>query len=706
MQGVHYRRGTIRIPQVALRFGWRCAAILSLLVLSIGLASQPATAGVSLQRAWVGALGKGAFSNYLYVGSDRGIVVYERDGTTGQLSFVESVTERRTAAPVDPSYERCDGRSVIQLSEIRALTTTENGWVYAGGFITNRNGALHVFRHEPTGGGLLHKMTLAPLAAVAYLNVAGGTLYSNYTTPGGVTGAVDAYPINPATHLLGTSPSISLLNADLEGAGGPAVLPASGLMIVPSHTANKINVLNSSNLAVLATLTSTSHGLDGPWWIEPYPSDSGDFLYVGMNASVLALRRNGTTFTPIGSPIPLSPGTRNARNLAISADGKHLYVGTDDPGGITTLLRETSGPDEGKLQASAFPDQTALPNLFWIGIDPQGKNLYATVVGPGAPEAAVHFVASFARNQATGELTQRTVIDNSAEPPYPVCTPTLTHTQTPTRTPTRTPTSHDTKVHARPRLDWKNYPASGPNTADKDKKVFVLNVNVSGPARTISFPTPVTTCPDGVVEGVDPGDLLLNPNTKKKVELKLGSVVPGSTTFFDHATKKIPARCHVTFRAENDPPGDRTFWDNTTTVEVDFLTQATPIPAPPEFVLESINNPARIGKNKTAVDVRFKLINHDVLAHSYKITAEFAPPVSDVPPAVPLDPCALILPPPTVVSVAASDSKIGEVTVSRPPGPKSAGRCTLILTAAFEGVPGTDTEPTNNSTHVVIDVEK
>jgi len=689
----------------------RRAATFSFFVLSILFASQSAMAGVSLQRAWVGALGKGAFSKYLYVGSQRGIVVYERDATTGQLSFVESVTERLTS---DPSYERCDGRSVRMLSEIRALATTEDGWLYAGGIIDiGRRATLHVFHHEPTGAGLVHKQTLAPPPAevrgVAYLNAVGGTLYSNYAQGrdlegNGGGGFVDAYAINATTHLLAYPPPSTGLLADLEGAGGAAVLSGPGLTIAPGHTAKKITVLSSSNLAVLATLTETSHGLDGPWWIEPYPPDSGDFIYVGMNASVLALRRNGTTFTPIGSPIPLSPGTANARTLAISPDGKHLYVATDAPGGIKTLLRETSGPDEGKLQASGFPDQVDLPSLFWVGIDPEGKNLYAAVAGPAAPS---HFVASFARNATTGELTQRTIIDNSAEPPYPLCTPTLTRTETPTRTPTRTPTPHDTKVDARPRLDWKNYPVSGPNTADKDKKVSVLNVNLSGPPRSISFPTPSTTCPEGVVLGVEPGDLTLKPDKRKKVELQLGTVIPGSTTFFDRATKKIPARCHIIFKAENDTPGDRTFWDNTTTVEVDFLTQATPSPVPPEFVIESANNPARIGKNKNAVDVRFKLINYDVVAHSYIVTAEFATPVSDAAPAPPLSPCPLVLPAaPVPVSVAANDSKNGEVTVARPQEPKAAGRCTLILTAAFDGGSGVDTEPTNNSTRVVIDVEK
>ena len=68
--------------------------------------------------------------------------------------------------------------------------------------------------------------------------------------------------------------------------------------------------------------------------------------------------------------------------------------------------------------------------------------------------------------------------------------------------------------------------------------------------------------------------------------------------------------------------------------------------------------------------------------------------------------CPLVVPSPVTLSVDADTKKNGKVTVDRAQGPKTAGRCTLMLTAAFEGTPGQDLEITNNTAHVAIDIEQ
>ncbi len=683
-----------------------CGALLFLAVVPFFGVSAAHAAGVSLQFPRFLTVGKGAFSKYLYVGSARGLVVYERSSVDGKLSFVQSLTEKWSGVAPNPSYDRCDGGAIANFSAIRGIVTTDSGQIYAKGTKSSGTNTAMINTLHHDGLGVVVQGSLE-VGSSYYLHVGGSTLFSTFAEN------VKAYQLGSATPRPSPTPVASFgPTADMVGAEHSAFASAAGLLFVPGHGANKITVLQTPSLTHFQTLTEADHGIKGPYWVAVYPPDTADFVYVaGSNSAdaVIALKRSGATFTRIGDPGD-AINFQESISLAISSDGKNVYVGSSATGKIKTLLRTTSGADEGKLEASSFDDETGVP-LFALAMDPDGKNLYGAV--PDHEEAAAphSFVVSFSRDTTTGQLSNKTIIDNDAEPAYVLCTttptlsPTSTPTQTPTITPTSTPTPYDTKVDARPRLDWKNYPVDGPDTADKDKKVAVTNVDPIPAARTISFPMPTSDCPTGLVLGVDPGSLNLNAGKKKKVELKLSTVPPASTTFFEKATKKIPARCHIVFKAQNAIPGDRTFWNNTTTVEVDFLTAS--LATPPEFVLEGVNNPATIQSTRNDVKVRFRIFNHDTVAHSYKITSSFASQVSDDPPAPPLPPCALPVPAPVIISnLAGGGHETGIVTVVRQPPPKTAGRCTLILSAGFEGAPGTDTEPTNNSTHVVIDIEK
>jgi 6-phosphogluconolactonase (cycloisomerase 2 family) len=163
--------------------------------------------------------------------------------------------------------------------------------------------------------------------------------------------------------------------------------------------------------------------LDRPYAVVVSPD--GRHVYVASENSyaVAAFSRNKTTggLTQLaGEAACISEGgtggcasghaLREARALAISKDGKHVYVASEASNAVAVLVRnKTTGAltqlagqdgcvsDTGS--SGSCVDGEALVQPVWVALSNNGKHLYVASLGSDA-------VAVFRRNSFTGALTQ------------------------------------------------------------------------------------------------------------------------------------------------------------------------------------------------------------------------------------------------------------------------------------------------------------
>ena len=645
------------------------AAIVGAVAVPLSLIPRPGAATTtSLQSPFFLTVGQGSLQSYLYVSSERGLLVYKRDAADGHLTFVQSLTE-------DPPNVRCDGTP--QMKFVRGITTRD-GWVYAA-----NNSSWWLFALQPDSSGRLtvrqeFSCSGAPCEGVYYLAAGASRIYPMFR-PGAASYSV------LADHTLDTAAATRTL-ATLDGSefGSAAVTAAGDLLFVPGHTSNTIVMFHPDSSGKLVVDT-TFTGIIGPYWVMPYPADTADHLLVASDAGATDLQRAGTTFTTVGGTISV-PG---ATTLAVSPDGKYVYVGVPAAGTITTLSRDPVG---GALGATTFPTQS-VPGVLAIAMAPDGKNLYA--VSP-----TTNSVYSFIRNPDTGSLDPLPITDNSAEPAYvpctmtPTITPTNTPTITPTRTPTMTPTPHDSVVQAKNPIGMSiplaSGKANGPNPAIKIRNADLLDP----PGSHQISPTVTSDCPK-LLQGSSPAAMTIAKDSVSSLHIDL----QGLAADFPLASKDHPTRCRLTIQAVNASGGDRTPWNNATTLEVD-VKRAGVASGAAEFYVGAAKT-KRLKKSSGSVVIPWTIHNLGALSHPFDVVASLLPPG-----------CPLVAAAPTFNGgnvVGSGSTAKGKVQVTMTAGAfpgatkKSPGRCTLVLTASTTD-PGSDSDASNNTTWAVIDV--
>jgi len=369
---------------------------------------------------------------------------------------------------------------------------------------------------------------------------------------------------------------------------------------------------------------------------------------------------------------------------------------------------------------------------------PLGSPKIGTIIGLLAADEAnvqagltyvnIHSSGAFAGGEIRGQIVL-------APTPTPTLTPTETPTPTPTNTgqptdtpmatvtetPTATPSSHDSVVLAHAPIN-----VTIPTTAvtPKVKKVMV-KVRNADPATetvghtialsvsTVDCPSAVTfTQPDFLPKTMPIDSSIIVKGGMTKTAMVTVTIDPSLLTTFN---RKAPNRCTLTFSIAPLPGNaDPTGSNNTVTAELNITDRTdTEGTALHETVIKSIA-PMMLTipkpmPNKTK-KARPTVINADLAVPHEAATAH------SITLAVSNDTCALLgtpdLVPSTIpidnsVGVTGAGSKMASIPVTADmnnfttPNKKAPTRCEATLTATG---PAGDTEATNNSTKLIIDV--
>lgn len=161
--------------------------------------------------------------------------------------------------------------------------------------------------------------------------------------------------------------------------------PSGGVAYVVNSGASRISSYRVGPRGELRLFDQV--GTDGePFGIAVSPR--GDAVFVtsleepGVSeatVSAFGVRRDGS-LEPAGEPLPVGDGTLSARGIAVSVDGRFVFVGTGDPadptpGALTTLAVRADHTLEPRSTAAIGP------GAFGVGVTPNGRFAYVAVTG-------------------------------------------------------------------------------------------------------------------------------------------------------------------------------------------------------------------------------------------------------------------------------------------------------------------------------------
>ena len=317
---------------------------------------------------------------YATASADNSVTLFQRDATTGLLTFSTAYTDGGTASAIQ-------GASAIAISP-------GGGQVYVAGFGEN---AIEVFTRTPASGLLvsldierssdpnLSAMTgprgiaVAPDGRHVYVAAATGS-------------AVVVFTRNTTTGALAWHSTVTSSSPGVSGMGGAravAVSPDGRHVVVAGETSDAIAVF-ARNLAtgalsfVEAKLDGANEGLDGASALAFSPA--GDALYVAgfeddavvvfsrdLTAGQLAPQLSWAEREKDGLGAPAVDGLDGARGVEVSPDGSLVFVAGATDGKIAIFSRNTGGAQVHKLD---FLDIAGLTSAVDLAISPAGEQVY------------------------------------------------------------------------------------------------------------------------------------------------------------------------------------------------------------------------------------------------------------------------------------------------------------------------------------------
>ena len=216
----------------------------------------------------------------------------------------------------------------------------------------------------------------------------------------------------------------------LDRASGVAVTHDGQFVYVAAPFGNSVAVFSRNKKTgaltetgcVAETLTTCSKGkgLKGAVYVAVSPDGHNLYVASGTSNAVAIFNRDASSgaLTQLGCVTDAkyfdadctakSPGLYSPSSVAVSADGRNVYVSATGSSAVTAFARSSTGAlsslgcisgDSGYRQDPACTGGVGLQFVQFVSVTADGKNVYASATDS-------HTIAGFARNPSTGALTQ------------------------------------------------------------------------------------------------------------------------------------------------------------------------------------------------------------------------------------------------------------------------------------------------------------
>ena len=336
--------------------------------------------------------------------NDNAVAFFSRNPTSGSLSFLQA---------------QIDGNAGVQgLRDVQAVTVSPDGaYVYAAAH--TGDGAVTVFRRLATTGGLnfvesekngLGYADGIGIATAVAVSPDGRNVYATGTTLLG-DGALAAFAPGVLSFL-----QVKLYDPDLiaglAGISSAVVSPDGKHVYTTGYDGNAISLFaRSATSGSLSFVESQSSGVAGVQGLggarSVIVSPDGKHVYAAgfLDNALAVFARNAATgalsFVEYQQDgVAGVDGLAGAHSVAISPDGKHVFVAGFEDSAVAVFSRN---PTSGHLSfvevdKNGVGGVAGLGGIDSVAVSPDGKHVYAAGYDDNA-------IAVFSRNPTTGSLS-------------------------------------------------------------------------------------------------------------------------------------------------------------------------------------------------------------------------------------------------------------------------------------------------------------
>jgi DNA-binding beta-propeller fold protein YncE len=303
-------------------------------------------------------------SVYVASDSDSGVVRFDRDTSTGALTYGECLTSESSGCAVDNLPSMVNAQGVAISPDGKSVYVTSNS-----------EGSVDHFERNTESGELTYKDCVSSRSS----GCGSGDNAAGLSGAWGITVSPDGKDVYVAANT--NEAIVSFARNETTGSlTDDGCLAAHNVGCVPGNEAAP-GVVGATDIAVSPDGSNVYVAGGVPGLIGTLStfkrSTSGVLTYEGCATSASSVCTAAATS---------EPGMVNARGVAVSPDGKSVYVAAESSGGaVVRFNRNTTGGAltyEGCLTSAASGCGTnsiaGLNGAFGIAVSPDGKSVYVT----------------------------------------------------------------------------------------------------------------------------------------------------------------------------------------------------------------------------------------------------------------------------------------------------------------------------------------